>query len=541
MRNQSFSLITLSGVLFFLMLSTLISCVQEDSVAKATVETSQVKSITEANATIVGIITSNGGSEVTSQGFCWSTSPTPTIKNDTSLAKTGTFVFTCTIKGLTPSTTYYVRAFAVNKGGVVYGQNMIFTTKTFSISTTPISVLLLSATSAIGGGSVISDGDSSGLTVVARGVCWNTSPSPTIENNKTIDGNGGGRFTSMLDSLTANTTYYVRAYATNENGTIYGNEVSFTTLSGVIELTTNAVYSITAYSATSGGTITSDGGSAIQVCGVCWSISKNPTIADSKTTNGSTSGSYTCSMSGLAENTKYYVRSWATNSVGTTYGNENSFTTLTSSGTVTDIDGNVYNLVVIGSQTWMVENLKTTKFNDGTSIPLISSGTSWLNVTTPGYGFYNNDAANKQTYGALYNWYTVNSGKLAPNGWHVPTDAEWTTLEIYLTNNGYGYQGSGSDIAKSLAASSAWSLSSTIGAIGNDTTKNNASGFTALPCGWRGLSGTSYEIGYKARWWSSTPFDLGSSWIRELYYDASGVTRTYVGNQGGYSVRCIKD
>ncbi|MDD4729737.1 MAG: FISUMP domain-containing protein, partial [Dysgonamonadaceae bacterium] len=120
--------------------------------------------------------------------------------------------------------------------------------------------------------------------------------------------------------------------------------------------------------------------------------------------------------------------------------------------TVTDIDDNVYHTVTIGTQVWMVENLKTTKYNDGTSIPLVSDGTAWSNLATPGYCFYNNDAANKSTYGALYNWFTVNTNKLAPTGWHVPTDAESTTLENYLIANGFNYDGTttGNKIAKSM-------------------------------------------------------------------------------------------
>ena len=100
--------------------------------------------------------------------------------------------------------------------------------------------------------------------------------------------------------------------------------------------------------------------------------------------------------------------------------------------TATDIDGNVYHTVTIGTQIWMVENLKTTRYNDGSPIPFVTDSSSWSNLTTPGYCWYNNDTTNKNTYGALYNWFAVNTGKLAPTGWHVPTDDEWTTLTTYL-------------------------------------------------------------------------------------------------------------
>jgi len=281
MKNQIKSLIAHSCVLLIMQLFFL-SCVEEETYSKASVETNLVTSITEATATFVGIITADGGSDVTTRGFCWSTSPNPTIESDTTVASLVTPVFSDSIKGLAPGTTYYVRAYAVNMGGVAYGQNEIFKTKTFSITTTPISVLFLTATSAIGGGYILSDGDSSSLTVIARGVCWNTFPSPTIENSRTFDGVGGGKFVSKIDSLIPFTTYYIRAYATNGNGTIYGNEVNFTTQSGVIDLTTTATSSITAYTASSGGTISSDGGAAVTSRGVCWGTSPSPTIENCK-------------------------------------------------------------------------------------------------------------------------------------------------------------------------------------------------------------------------------------------------------------------
>jgi len=220
-----------------------------------------------------------------------------------------------------------------------------------------------------------------------------------------------------------------------------------------------------------------------------------------------------------------------------------------SSNTVTDIEGNVYHTVKIGTQTWMVENLKTTKYNDGTSIPNITDGTTWLNLTTPGYCFYNNDAANKTTYGALYNWYTVNSSKLAPTGWHVPTDAEWTTLENYLIANGYNYDGTttGNNIAKSLAAPTGWSTSINIGAIGNDLTKNNTSGFAGLPGGCCGVRVTFDGneifdgIGYFGHWWSSTEDYANGAWLRYMTSDGSDVSSYYNDKQYGFSVRCIRD
>jgi uncharacterized protein (TIGR02145 family) len=215
------------------------------------------------------------------------------------------------------------------------------------------------------------------------------------------------------------------------------------------------------------------------------------------------------------------------------------------SSTVTDIEGNVYNTVKIGTQVWMLENLKTTKYNDGTAIPLVTDSTAWTYLSTPAYCWYKNDAATyKNKYGALYNWYVVNTGKLAPTGWHVATDAEWTTLENYLTANGYNYDGStsGDYYAKSLAATTDWATDSGTGTIGNDLTKNNRSGFSALPGGYRNNDdGTFNVVGDNGYWWSSTESSSGYAWYRDVGYRGSSVYRDNDGKQGGFSVRCVRD
>ncbi len=204
--------------------------------------------------------------------------------------------------------------------------------------------------------------------------------------------------------------------------------------------------------------------------------------------------------------------------------------------TVSDADGNSYSTVKISTQLWMAENLKTTKYDDGAAI-----ATSWSG-TEGSYAWYGNDSAtNAQTYGALYNWYAVNTGKLCPTGWHVPTDNEWTELTEYLENNGYGYGGSGNDIAKSLAATSGWTAGGTAGNIGNDQSSNNSSGFTALPGGYRSNNGTFGNIGHNGCWWSATEYSTTYAWYRDMYYYYSNVLRSYNNKQSGFSVRCLRD
>jgi len=305
--------------------------------------------------------------------------------------------------------------------------------------------------------------------------------------------------------------------------------------------------SITTTSATSGGNITNDGGATVTERGVCWNTTGSPTTTNSKTADGAGNGSFTSNLTNLTANTQYYVRAYATNSVGTAYGPEVSFKTQqVAEGTVTDIDGNVYHTITIGTQTWMVENLKTTKYRNGEAIPNVTDNTAWVYLYTGAYCNLNHDANNAITLGRLYNWYAVNDSRnIAPAGWHVPTDTEWIMLTTYLTNNGFGYGGSGSDIAKSIAFTSGWDTTyvADVGTPGNDQISNNSSGFSGLPGGqrWNSTTLLFYYIGTSGLWWSSSENDFYEAWLHYLYFNNSGVYRWKSDKHYGYSVRCIKD
>ena len=212
-------------------------------------------------------------------------------------------------------------------------------------------------------------------------------------------------------------------------------------------------------------------------------------------------------------------------------------------GTLTDAQGNSYAIVKIGNQWWMVENLKVTKYNDGTAIPNVSDATAWAALTTGAYCDYSNSTANGTKYGHLYNWYTVNTGKLAPSGWHVPTDAEWTTLQNYLIANGYNYDGTTTDdkTAKSLAAKTDWATSATTGAIGKDLTLNNSTGFSALPGGYRDGAGSFSNLGNGGLWWSATEYSTDYAWSRYLIYFDTNLYSYNYDEQFGFSVRCVRD
>ena len=221
---------------------------------------------------------------------------------------------------------------------------------------------------------------------------------------------------------------------------------------------------------------------------------------------------------------------------------------IASAGTVTDTDGNVYQTVRIGTQVWTVENLRVTKYNDGTAIPFDTSSITWGNLSTPAYCYYNNttNADSIKKYGALYNWYSVNTKKLAPAGWHVPTDSEWEVMQSYLVMHGYNYDGttdtSTNKIAMALAAKTDWhSYTGGAGFPGNNLTKNNSSGFSALPGGFRIFYGTFNCLGYNGYWWSATENDASSAWNRYLFYDLDYLYRYDFGKSCGFSVRLVRN
>jgi uncharacterized protein (TIGR02145 family) len=279
--------------------------------------------------------------------------------------------------------------------------------------------------------------------------------------------------------------------------------------------------------------VTNDGGSAILETGIYWGTEANPKENGTKLAAGTGPGQSSVSITGLSHSTIYYVTSYALNDEGESIGNEILFLTaiLSDTSSISDIDGNTYRTIKLWDQWWMAENLKVTKYTDGTPIPTETDNTAWGNLTNPGYCWYNNDSAiNAESYGALYNWYTVNTGNLCPTGWHVPADSEWTTLIEKLG----GEKSAGGRLKE--AGTAHWTSP--------NTGATNESGFTALPGGYRDYSGIFNGISGRGGWWTASESEyspLNDARNRTIDYTGVNVRNRSDSKKYGFSVRCVKD
>lgn len=498
-----------------------------------TLTTTAYSAVTRTTAQSGGVITADGGGAITARGVCWATTTNPVVTGSATNDGSGTGTFTSTITGLTAATTYYVRAYATNSTGTAYGNEISFTTGAAVLPTiTTVEVTSITQTGATSGGDITDEG---GVAITASGICWAATANPTTADSKTTDGTPSGTFASNITGLTAGATYHVRAYATNSVGTSYGDDVSFTTTSPLLPTLTTAIPSaIDLTTAVSGGTIVSDGGGAITVSGICWSTTVDPTTADSRTTNGTLTGTFTGNMTSLTPGTRYYVRAYATNSTGTGYGNTQEFST-----NIADIEGNTYKTVMIGTQMWMAENLKTTQFNDGSAITNVTDNAAWAALTTSAYCWYNNNQSTYEPiYGAMYNWFAADAGNLCPTGWHVPSDPEFSTLEVYLgvpQSEVDSWAWHGTDQGSMMKNTTGW---------GTGMNGTNTSGFSALPGGYRyGLTGTFNNVGDLTYWWTTTPVpaDPTTAWYRRLDGSSSQIYKAATEKPAGKYIRCIKD
>jgi uncharacterized protein (TIGR02145 family) len=300
-------------------------------------------------------------------------------------------------------------------------------------------------------------------------------------------------------------------------------------------ISTAAFSSITTVTALSGGDITDDGGSPVTNRGVCWSTSPNPTTADLLTDEGPGTGTFVSALTGLQISTTYYARSYAINSFGTAYGNEETFTTtavISNFGASVTFDGYSYPTVLLGNgQEWFSENLRTMVFSNGDTVLNVSDPLQWSSSLTGMWCNYDNEVLNENSYGKLYNWYAVNDSRnLCPAGWHVSTNQDWLFLAEYL--GGYN------TAAEKLKSTG--TLQAGTGMWTDPNIATNESGFSALPGGSRAPDGVFQLLTAHGDWWCSSEFDSSTSFFRYMTgsqeLGGGNTEKTY-----GLSVRCVKD
>ena len=607
-------------VLFFSALS-INSCEKEDVPILTTTPITNIEGTTAISG---GTITSEGSGTVLSRGVCWSTNPTPTIDDNKTMDDAGAGTFTSTLTGLIGATTYYVRAYATNGSGVGYGMTMSFTTLGQAPTVSCIPATNITTTTATLNGTVnpnhlstvvtfeygktidygntltapsspvtgsistnisanISDleagtvyhfriktanslgttysNDISFTTLGQAPVANTTSVNQYLESanvvgsvnanylpttvtfeyglstsygssisaiQSPVTGNTNTIVTATITGLSSGTTYHFRVKAVNSLGSTYGNDMTFSTLGNAPSVSIGSTTYLTSVSAQLNGFVNPNYFSSVVIFeyGIT-SDYGNAIIALQSPITGSAYTSVSATLSNLVPGTSYHFRIKAENSLGTTYSDDFTFKTFE---TVSNIDGNIYETIVIGTQTWMTENLKTTKYNDGTPIPNIVDDATWASLTTGAYGDFGNLPSNSIIYGKLYNWYVVassNPKNVCPVGWHVPSDIEWTTLTNWLG----GESVAGGKLKESGTAH--W--------VNTSISVTNESGFSALPGGYRDYSGPSFDIGDWGYWWSSTEYTTGQAWNRIMNSGYLSVLRSDNNRNIGYSVRCLKD
>jgi uncharacterized protein (TIGR02145 family) len=526
---KSKCLIYFLGVVIFL-LSQFTSCKKDTILTLPILSTSEISEITETSAKAGGSITASGGANIIERGVCWDTSPDPTTDNSRLVSGKGIGSFEATITNLSPNLKYYLRAYAINSVGISYGDQVTFVTKTALAVLTTSEVSSITSSGARSGGNITYNG---GAGIISQGVCFSTTPGPTIQNKTVSSETGPAAFEVELKELTYFTTYYIRAYATNQAGTAYGNEFSFTTLPTTATLGAVGINIIGTETATASVIVLNDGGASVSSRGFCWSTSSNPTIQDNSSSVNSGIGAFDFNINGLNFGTVYHVRAYATNSLGTAYSNDFDFCT-----DLKDIDGNVYDVLKFGTQYWMQSNLKTKHFSNGDIIPIgTGSILDWSTLSTPAYSWYvwgYSEDAFKAIYGLYYNWNAVaDSRNICPAGWHVPTDNEWTILADNL---------GGADVAGGKMKTTGTVANGDGLWEGSNTGATNSSNFSALPSGGRTNSGF-LTIGTSGYWWTSTEASTQLVWIRFVYKDFPMLGRN--SEQGtksfGYAVRCLKN
>ncbi len=493
-----------------------ISCKKEQEIGAPVVSTSPISDISGTSASGGGQIKMPTTGNILAKGVCWSTDTVPTLSDSKTSDGSGPETFTSKLTGLNGATEYYVRAYATNIAGTGYGNVLSFTTLGSIPVTSVLQAINITTSSATLMGTV-NPNELSTKVIFEYGTTTQYGKSV----NSFVYGINGKIYYIVganIDNLDPGKLYHYRTRVENTLGITYSEDMTFTTVGMAPTVLTLPPLSIMAKSVRFEANINANSLLTTVTFEYGTTTDYGSSVAASESgMKDSLIHKFTAGLSELEPNTTYHFRVQAVNILGTTYGNDIAFTT---NPAISDVDGNIYSIVTIGSQIWMQENLKTTKFNDNTPIPLVT-GSSWGILPTPGYCYFLDDSLTyANIYGIFYNWYAVNTGKMCPLGWHVPDNEEWAALSEYL---------GGSDVAgpkMMIAGKTYWSNLGT-----------NESGFTALPSCYR--NGPVWTEG-GAYWYSSSNISSTAAEVIGLN-PLFGYDIYYGPKSTGINVRCIKD
>jgi uncharacterized protein (TIGR02145 family) len=492
-----------------------------------TVTTSAITEFTPTSARVGGVVTDNGGFEVTQCGVYWGTEPDPRQTGTKLEIVSGDNDFSHMLTGLSREYTYYVIAFATNIKGTSYGEEISFVTGPSRPVVFTAAVSDITAYVATAGGTVISSG---GMDITDRGIYWGPTANPLSTGEKLPVGSGTGSFSEILNNLNPGTTYYLTAYAVNSIGSSYGEEKSFLTLGEKPEivpldssdLTANSiVLNVLVRASDVLTTVTFEYGITSSYGSVSEPVYLPVTSQDTTVSVG---------IAGLTPLTLYHYMIKAENYLGDVNSDDLTFKTVCTgiTGSVRDSEGNPYETIGIGYQVWMTENLKALIYRNGIdSIPFIENDTTWSELTTPGCCWYENQAVNSDTYGVLYNWYAVETGNLCPTGWKVPDNEDITTLVEYvggLVAAGGKLKETGTDYWKSP-----------------NTGASDDFDFHARGGGKRSETGICDFVKVEGYWWSSDEYSTLTASYLNILYNYANTFQAYFNKKTGMSVRCIKD